>query len=256
MKLNSYHIGSADAPALIIIHGLFGSASNFRSLAKIYSEDFSVTCLDLRNHGASPHDNDVSFDAMAADVVEFMDDHGIPRAHIMGHSLGGKVAMQLALTHPDRIDKLIIGDIAPITYPHHHDRIFEGLQAVRAARLTSRKEAEAILAEYVQIPQVRLFLMTNMVRGADQVFDWRINVDGLQQNYAELAKAPTGTPFTGKSCFIRGEMSDYVKETTYDVIKQIFPQAEIVTLKGAGHWLHAEKPQEYVRLTLDFLKKD
>lgn len=256
MKLNSTHIGSDTAPALIIIHGLFGSASNFRSLAKIYGETYSVTCLDLRNHGNSPHDEDISFDAMASDVIEFMDDAGLDRAHIMGHSLGGKVAMQLALSHPERVDKLIIGDIAPITYPHHHERIFEGLQAVRRAPLTSRKDAEKILENYVEIPQVRLFLLTNLVRKPDGSFDWRINVDGLQDNYQEVAKAPVGRSFNGPSLFIRGGLSDYVKAEDYFAIHSLFPEAEIATLEGTGHWLHAEKPREYVDMTMTFLQKD
>lgn len=254
MKLNYYQVGSG--PSLIILHGLFGSASNFRSLAKTFGEHYTVSCLDLRNHGASPHDDDISFDAMASDVLEFMDDQGIKATALMGHSLGGKVAMQIALNAPDRIAQLIVGDIAPVAYPHHHDRIFEGLNAVTRQNPASRKEAGEILVDYVDIPEVRLFLLTNLVRTEDGSLGWRINVAGLSGGYEHLAKAPSGQSFNGPSLFIRGSLSDYVKPETYPVIKDFFPAAEIATLEGTGHWLHAEKPREYTEIVLDFLKKE
>ena len=254
MKLNFFHVGNG--PNLIIIHGLFGSASNFRTLAKQFAESYSVYCVDLRNHGNSPHDDDISFDAMAADIMEFMQDHGLETASIMGHSLGGKVAMQLALTHPDVIEKLIIGDIAPVPYPHHHDRIFEGLNAIDNSQIESRKQAEKILSDYVDIPAVRLFLLTNLVRCEEKGFKWRINVSGLQHNYHLVSRTPVGDPYLGKTLFIRGDLSDYVKSEYYPAIHGMFPNAEIQTLEGTGHWLHAEKPVEYCKMVLEFLDKD
>jgi len=253
MKLNFYHMGAG--PNLIIIHGLFGSASNFRSLAKLYSTYFTVYGLDMRNHGASPHDNDVSFEAMASDIIEFMDAHGLEKSALMGHSLGGKVAMKVALTCPDRITRLIIGDIAPVDYPHHHDRIFEGLKEVSHRAVSSRKEAGQILADFVEAPEVRLFLLTNFVRQKDGAFAWRINVEGLLEGYDNIACRVNGTPYQGPSLFIRGALSDYVKEIYFPEIYRLFPKAEIVTLEGAGHWLHAEKPKEYVEITLEFLNR-
>ena len=254
MKLNFEQVGNG--PGLIILHGLFGSASNFRTLARQIGEFHTVYSLDLRNHGASPHDSDVSFDVMAADIIEFMDDHNIQETNLMGHSLGGKVAMQVALSHPDRISKLIAGDIAPVEYPHHHDGIFDGLNAVNRSDVSSRKEADAILADYVAIPEVRLFLLTNLVRKDDGSLGWRINVSALEGGYEYIAKKPEGHPYPGPSLFIRGALSDYVREDYYPAIYALFPQAKIVTMDGTGHWLHAEKPQEYKRIVLDFLKED
>ncbi len=251
MKLNFYQTGSG--PDLIILHGLFGSASNFRTLAKQFGDHYRVSCLDLRNHGASPHDDDVSFDAMASDIIEFMDDHGLGTTALMGHSLGGKVAMQVALTHPERISALIAGDIAPVEYPHHHDRIFAGLRAVSEKSVSSRREAEQILAEYVEIPEVRLFLLTNLVRTPESLV-WRINVRGLEKGYAHIARAPDGTAYDGPSLFIRGALSDYVNSDNIPAIYRLFPKAEIVTLAGAGHWLHAEKPEEFLAIVLNFLE--
>ncbi len=253
MKLNFYQTGSG--PDLIILHGLFGSASNFRTLANKFGEFYRVSCLDLRNHGASPHDDDVSFDAMASDIIEFMDDHGLETTALMGHSLGGKVAMQMALNHPERISALIVGDIAPVEYPHHHDRIFEGLRAVSEKSVSSRREAEQILAEYVEIPEVRLFLLTNLVRTPDnQSLVWRINISGLEKGYAHIARAPDGKAYDGPSLFIRGALSDYINSANMPAIYRFFPNAEIITLEGAGHWLHAEKPKEYLAIVLNFLE--
>lgn len=254
MKLNFDQIGCG--PSLIILHGLFGSASNFRTLAKQFGEHYTVYCLDLRNHGSSPHDDDVSFDAMASDIIEFMDREGIDDTVLMGHSLGGKVAMQVALNHPHRISKLIAGDIAPVEYPHHHDRIFDGLNEVTRRSPASRKEAEQILVDYVEIPEVRLFLLTNLTRAEDGSLQWRINVDGLVNGYEHIAKKPWGTPFTGPSLFIRGALSDYVCQEYFPAIYELFPTAEITTLDGTGHWLHAEKPKEYTEIVLKFLNRE
>ncbi|MBL4802755.1 MAG: alpha/beta fold hydrolase [Emcibacter sp.] len=253
MELKFDQVGQG--PNLIIIHGLFGSASNFRTLAKQFGEFYTVYSLDLRNHGASPHDDDVSFKAMAMDVIEFMDKHDIEQAAIMGHSLGGKVTMQIALNFPERVSKVIIGDIAPVKYPHHHDRIFDGLNAVMKADVSSRKEADQVLVDYIDIPAVRLFLLTNLSRTPDKSLVWRINVKGLEQGYEYITQKPVGTAYTGPSIFIRGELSDYVKEEYFPGIYELFPKAEIVTLENAGHWLHAEKPKEYMEIALNFLKR-
>lgn len=254
MKLNYDKTGSG--PGLIILHGLFGSASNFRTLARQFGAYYTVYCLDLRNHGTSPHDDDVSFDAMASDVLEFMDSEDIEDVILMGHSLGGKVAMQVALNNPHRISHLIAGDIAPVEYPHHHDRIFAGLNEVSRRRPASRKEAEQILVDYVDMPEVRLFLLTNLARAEDGSLYWRINVDGLLNGYAHIVKEPYGTPYGGPSLFIRGALSDYVKEDYFPEIYALFPAAEITTLADTGHWLHAEKPKEYMEIVLEFLNRE
>ena len=254
MKLRFDHYGEDGFP-LIILHGLFGSASNFRTLAKLYGEKFSVFCLDLRNHGESPQDDDTSYDAMASDVVEFMDDQDIDTAHVIGHSMGGKVAMQLALTHPERVTKLIVGDIAPVSYPPHHVSVFDGLNAIDLAAISSRGDAENVLKDYIAEPGVRLFLLSNLARRKDQGFYWRMNLPVLDAHYPDIAAAPTGTPFEKDCLFIRGELSDYIPDSFFPAIYKLFPYAQIETLAGAGHWLHAEKPQDFTKLVMDFLEE-
>lgn len=254
MQLTFDNVGSG--PNLIILHGLFGSASNFRTLAKQFGEFYTVHCLDIRNHGSSPHDDDVSLAAMARDITDFMDDHGLDKSHLLGHSMGGKIAMQVAMTTPQRISKLIIGDIAPVTYPHHHDKIFQGMNEVTRLSPTSRKEAHDILAGYVEIPEVRQFLLTNLKRTDDNCYVWRLNVTGLEAGYEHLMKKPTGLPFQGPSLFIRGMLSDYVGENTFPAIYEMFPQAEIISMTNTGHWLHAEKPVEFRDHVLNFLTRD
>lgn len=255
MKLNFDQYGdAASKDPLIIIHGLYGSAANFRGLAKIYSNDFNVYCLDLRNHGNSPHSNEITYSLMAADVVEFMDEQGLDHAHILGHSMGGKTAMQLALNHPERIDKLVLGDIAPVLYPHHHETIFEGLLAMPLAEIGSRGEADKMLSKHVEEAGVRMFLLTNLKRADDGNFAWRINLSALISEYDHIAAAPEGISYDGETLFIRGDLSDYVADEYVPEIMEIFPNAKIETIDDCGHWLHSEKPKEFSEILLRFLK--
>lgn len=254
MKLNfdNFDDGTGQ-PVLIILHGLFGSGSNFRGLAKEYAKYFNVYCLDLRNHGKSPHSSEMSYPIMAADVVEFMDDQNIDKANILGHSMGGKTAMQIALSYPERIIKLLISDIAPVIYPHHHQRIFEGLNAINMSQLKSRGQAEQILKDYVDDPGIRMFLLTNLVRLDGGGFKWRINIAALDDNYDHIAEAPEGFTYDGETLFVRGELSDYIHDQYVPETLDIFTNARIETIQGGGHWLHSQKPQEFSKILLDFL---
>lgn len=252
MKLHFDKYGTG--PVLIILHGLFGSASNFRGLARRYGEHFETYCLDLRNHGASPHDDVMSYPVMAQDIVGFMDDQDINKAFVLGHSMGGKVAMQLALDHPGRVEKIIVGDIAPVRYPPHHKAVFDGLNAVDLLAISSRGEAEEILKDYVEDKGVRLFLLTNLARKPEGGFEWRINIKVLQEEYDHIAIGVTGGPYNGPALFIRGALSDYVKDEHFEGIRDLFPAAKIKTIPDTGHWLHAEKPEEFSALLFDFLK--
>ncbi|MDG1996366.1 MAG: alpha/beta fold hydrolase [Emcibacteraceae bacterium] len=256
MKLNFDQYGDdASKKPLIIIHGLYGSAANFRGLAKIYAEDFIVFCIDLRNHGNSPHSEKITYSLMAEDVIEFMDDQGIRKAHILGHSMGGKTAMQLALNYPDRIDKLVIGDIAPVEYPHHHETIFEGLLAIPVANIERRGEAEQVLKHYVAEAGVRLFLLTNLIRADDgQGFKWRINIAALIGEYKHIQAAPEGISYEGETLFIRGANSDYIADEYVPETLEFFPNANIETIDDCGHWLHSEKPKEFSEIMLNFLR--
>ncbi|MAC47520.1 alpha/beta fold hydrolase [Oceanospirillum beijerinckii] len=239
---------------LIIIHGLFGSADNWRTLAKKFAENYKVYCVDLRNHGRSPHVESMNYHAMAADLEQFMVAQQIEQAHIIGHSMGGKVAMQLALNHPERIAKLIVADIAPVTYEHGHDDVIAAFYAVRAAGgVASRKEGDVLMSEYVKELGVRQFLMTNLEKKETGKLEWRVGLDQIRDDYESVVQAPAGTPFNGKALFIRGGHSHYVLDSYWPQIEALFPQAQLSTIDGAGHWLHAEKPLDFFDTVSQFL---
>ena len=257
MKLNFDYYGTTPGNiSLIILHGLYGSASNFRGLAKVYAQDFDVYCLDLRNHGASPHSDDISYPLMADDVIELMDDQNITKANIVGHSMGGKTAMQIALSYPERVNKLLVSDIAPVKYEHRHSKIFEGLNAINLDQIETRGQAEQILKDYEDDAGIRLFLLTNLVRNDDGGFKWRLNLAALEQHYDYIADAPQGINYDGETLFIRGELSDYIQDQYVPEIFEIFTNAKIETIVDGGHWLHAQKPKEFSDLLMNFFKEN
>ncbi|MAU41974.1 MAG: alpha/beta hydrolase [Kordiimonas sp.] len=241
---------------LFILHGLFGSASNFRSLAKVFAAHMHVFCVDLRNHGQSPHGEDICYDTLAKDVIRLVDHIGADKINILGHSMGGKVAMQCALTYPDRIDSLIVGDIAPVYYPPHHSEIFAAFRAVDEAGIIKRNDAETIMRDYVDDSGVRMFLLSNLRCDPDGRFRWRLNYPVLSDHYDDIAAAPEGYPFDGKTLFIRGGRSEYIPTAYEPAIYDLFPAAAIETIAGAGHWLHAEKPVEFTNIIEKFIKAD
>lgn len=256
MKLNFRQFSDQGEP-LLILHGLFGSLSNWAWHSRKFAEHFAVTALDLRNHGTSPHSDEMSYPAMAADVLEFMDDQAINTAHVLGHSMGGKVAMQLALNHPERIRRLVVADVAPVQYGGErgeHDEIFEGLSAVDLATLESRAAADHQLAAWVEDEVVRQFLLSNLIRNDEGQFAWRINLPVLRERYADLrAKPQSDRRYDGEVLFVRGDLSDYITEHHRDEILALFPKAKIKTIVQTGHWLHAEKPETFNRIVSTFL---
>ncbi|MDP1930177.1 MAG: alpha/beta fold hydrolase [Gammaproteobacteria bacterium] len=255
MKLNFKQYSTEGEP-LLIMHGLFGSLGNWGWHSRELAKDFAVTGLDLRNHGGSPHSDDMDYACMADDVLEFMDDHRIKRCHLLGHSMGGKVAMQMALQAPQRVDHLIVADIAPVQYHGEHDNIFAGLLAIDLATIGSRNEADTILAKYEEDELVRQFLLTNLVKNPDGGFQWRINLPVLHASYANLRDKPTGSVFDGPVLFVKGALSNYITEKHRSEILQRFPQAKIKVIMHTGHWLHAEKPQTFYRIVHNFLNPD
>ena len=256
MKLHCKQFSTQGEP-LLVMHGLFGSLGNWSWHCRQLSKDFAVYGLDLRNHGASPHSDEMDYSHMAQDVLEFMDDHGIARAHLLGHSMGGKVAMQVALSAPERVDHLVVADIAPVTYRGEHDDIFAGLLAIPLDSLTNRAEADRILLPYEPDELVRQFLLTNLVKNPEGGFQWRINLPILQSNYERLReKPPAEGPFEGPTLFIKGALSNYITEKHRDEILARFPNARTKLIMHTGHWLHAEKPQTFHRIVLQFLKPD
>lgn len=256
MKLNFKQYATQGEP-LLILHGLLGNLNNWTWHSRRLAEQFAVYAIDLRNHGASPHADAMSYPLMAQDVIEFMDDQGIAASHILGHSMGGKVAMQLAMDHPDRIRRLVIADIAPVQYGGErgeHDEIFEGLSALDLDALSSRTQADKELAAWVDDEVVRQFLLSNLERNADGSFAWRINLPILRDSYPALRDKPAGEGvFDRETLFIRGDLSDYITEAHRQETLRHFPRATVKTLMQAGHWLHAEKPETFNRLVLDFL---
>lgn len=248
---------SSEGKPLIILHGLFGSLSNWAWHSKKFASHFSVYALDLRNHGGSPHADSMTYPQMARDVLHFMDAQNIKKAHILGHSMGGKVAMQLALTAPQRVDRLVVADISPVQYGGErgeHDEIFEGMCALQPESLQSRAEADRQLADWVEDEIVRQFLLSNLVRHPDGGFQWRINLPALKKCYPALrAKPEADAAFQGPVLFVRGDLSDYIQPRHKDEVLSLFPAAQIKTIMQTGHWLHAEKPDTFNRIVTDFL---
>lgn len=239
---------------LLIMHGVFGSSDNWQTLGKVFSEHFKVYLIDLRNHGNSPHSDDFDYNVMVADMVELMDENGLDKAHVLGHSMGGKVAMNLATSHANRINKLIVVDIAPKQYPPHHQQIFDGFHSVDLPNLQSRKEADQQLEKVISNMGVRQFILKNLTRDAEGKFAWKLNVSAIERAIDEVGQGlEDEVGFEGGSLFIGGGKSDYILAEDHVKIKTLFPQSEIFTIEGAGHWVHAEKPNELSKMVLDFL---
>ncbi|MBL0598277.1 alpha/beta fold hydrolase [Aeromonas jandaei] len=241
-------------PAVILIHGLFGSLDNLGLLARAIGEHYRVISVDLRNHGVSFRSDDMSYPAQAADILALMDHLGLDQAAIVGHSMGGKVGMQLAKLAPARVSRLVVADMAPVAYPHsRHQNVFAGLNATLATLPQSRSDAERILAEHIEIAGVRQFLLKSFAKG-DDGWQWRFNVPALEQNYANIMGWPEDERrFEGPVLFIKGGDSDYMQPQYSEAALAQFPAAKVRVIAGTGHWLHAEKPMLFNKLVVDFL---
>ncbi len=251
LTLHAVRSGSGQQ-AVVLLHGLFGSASNLGLLARALEADFTVYRVDLRNHGRSFQLDDMDLPAMADDVARLLSAEGLERAHLVGHSLGGKVAMQLALNRPERVASLVVADIAPIAYPRHHDAILAALQGIDLRALKNREQADQALKPAVDEAGVRQFLLKNLARD-NGGWQWRMNLPALAANYDALRAAPSGEPYIGPVLFIKGEESDYITEEARGPIMRLFPGCQVKVIQGAGHWLHADKPAVFNRLVLRFL---
>jgi pimeloyl-ACP methyl ester carboxylesterase len=251
MKLYAREAGSG--PPLVILHGLFGSSDNWVTQSKLYSPEFKVYAVDLRNHGQSPHSDDFDYTAMVGDLRAFFQQHNISSAFLIGHSMGGKAAMSFALTYPEYVSKLVVVDIAPRAYELEHDKILQGLNAIPIASLSSRNEADDILSKFVPEEPVRQFLLKNLQRKAEGGFSWKINLPVISKKLANIGVAvPNGSVFDKPTLLIRGSRSVYVQKSDWDDVLKRFPQATLETM-DTGHWVHAEKPQEFVALTTQWL---
>jgi esterase len=250
-----YSEQGSGAITVVLLHGLFGSGDNLGALARALAPDYRVISVDLRNHGRSPHSATMTLAELAGDVLALLDALAVERAHLVGHSLGGKVAMQLALSAPARVGRLVCADIAPVQYAPHHHGIFAGLQAVDLAALNQRGEADAVLARDIDEVPVRQFLLKSLYRD-EGGFHWRFDLAALIANYKEVLAAPEGEPFEGPTLFIKGGDSDYLLPEHADRVKALFPNFRVKVIEGTGHWLHGEKPVVFNKLVKDFLDRE
>ncbi len=252
MKLNFKKIGSG--PPLVILHGLFGSADNWFSIARELEKSFTLYLVDQRNHGDSPHGDEWNYKVMVEDLKELLDQEGLEKVFLMGHSMGGKTAMNFALQYPERVEKLIVADIAPRYYQVHHQIILKGLNAIDLKTIKSRKEADDILAQYVPELGIRQFLLKSLGRDSDG-FVWKINLPVITKNIEEVGKAlEEGNLYDGPTLFLAGENSDYIQQSDLAEMGEFFPNYEVEFISGAGHWLHAEQPELVIEEVLKFLK--
>lgn len=254
LELAHTAFGESGSP-VVIMHGLFGAARNWTSIAKRLGQDHRVFALDLRNHGASPWSDDVSYAAMAEDVRVFIEQRALEPVALVGHSMGGKVAMHLALQYRDLVDRLVIADIAPVAYDHSFDDFFDAMRGVDLSRVQRRAEVEAALESSIPDRGIRAFLLQNLVR-KDGGFRWQLNLDALAMHMDDLTGWPDDLPgrrFEGPILFIAGERSDYLRPRHRETILRLFPDARFMTLKDAGHWVHAEQPEAFTATVRAFL---
>jgi pimeloyl-ACP methyl ester carboxylesterase len=244
-----------DGQPLILLHGIFGSSDNWLTQAKLLSAHYHTYALDLRNHGQSPHDDAFDYPVMAADVLEFMETNNVNAPVIIGHSMGGKVAMNFALAYPDKLKNAIIVDIAPKAYNMRHYVILEGLMAIPIDEVTSRSQADEILSRFVPEPDVRQFLLKNLQRKPEGGFRWKLNLSAIA---ASIEKIGLDLQVPGKFekpvLFIKGLRSNYIGEGDITHIQEVFPLAEMQTL-DTGHWVPAEMPKEFVAMVEGWLER-
>lgn len=264
MKL--FYRESGQGNTLIILHGLYGSSDNWVSIVKELEKHFRVINIDQRNHGQSPHSHEHNYALMANDLLELFDDLKIDKANVIGHSMGGKAAMEFAFEHPDRIDSLIVVDIAPWSHLEgneqsaqivsEHKKIIEGLKSIPLNNLKSRNEADELLAQWVKGEMVRQFLLKNLKRENDGSFSWKLNLSAISENITSMMEgiASSDKKSEVRTLFIKGNLSNYIPTEKEERLSKYFKNSTLATIEGAGHWVHAEKPKEFINAILAFLE--
>ncbi len=256
MKLLHSSISGKGSP-LIILHGFLGMGDNWKSLANKFSDHYQVHVIDQRNHGRSFHDDDFSYEVLVEDLLNYLDHHKLKSVQILGHSMGGKTAMLFAVEYPERVDKLMVADIAPRFYPPHHQMILDALGEVDFKMIRSRSEIDEILQKYIPEIGIRQFLLKNVYRKEKNQFGFRFNFEVLEEHYDEIGVAlPPRTIFEGPVLFLKGALSGYIDEQDKDLISAHFPNSKIVTIANSGHWLHAENPIDFYNSVVRFLEND
>ena len=253
MKLNHKTFGAG--PPLVVLHGLFGTLDNWQTLARRWAEHYTVILVDQRNHGRSPHRPTMDYHLMAEDLAAFLEEQWVHECYLLGHSMGGKVAMQTALTYPDLVDRLVVVDMAPRQFPRGHDDVFRALRGFDPATLEDRRHADELMKPLMPSRSVRQFLLKNLARDPERGFRWRMNLDVLEADYEKLIGpvGKAGQTFPGPALFVRGGASDYVRDGDLADIRRLFPAAELATVAGAGHWVHATHAEALHDRVHDFL---
>lgn len=255
MKLNFRIVGAG--PPLVILHGLLGSLDNWVPHAQMLSTQFKVFLLDLRNHGHSPHADEFNYEAMVADLVEFLQDQKISRTHLLGHSMGGKVAMRFTQLHPGATHKLVVADMSPREYPPRYAAILEAMHSLDLTQFQQRAEVDAVLVTAAPDKNIRQFLLKNIGRDGAGKMCWKPNVPAIRANYHQVRSAlPIEPSFAGPTLFVRGGKSDYIRDADVPRIQEMFPAARLETIATAGHWVHAEAPEEFLRIVTSFLSPE
>jgi esterase len=255
MKLFFKKTGEDSGRPVIIMHGLFGLSDNWNTIAKALAEkNFCCYAVDLRNHGRSPHSDDFDYTVMAADIAELMDDQKISRADFIGHSMGGKVAMFFSELYTERVNKMIVADIAPRYYPPHHQSIIAALKSFKPSELSGRKEAEEILRTSIKEESTIQFLLKNLYWNENEKLEWRFGLNELEKNIDKVGeKFSSDHQIDLDILFLKGEHSGYINAEDEIEIRKIYPRAKIEMITNAGHWVHAENPTEFLECTIRFL---
>ena len=240
---------------LLILHGFLGMSDNWKTLGSKYAENgYQAHLIDQRNHGKSFHSPDFDYEFLSNDVANYMDRHNLESTAIIGHSMGGKTAMQLAVTHPELVNKLIVADIAPKFYPPHHQPIIDALVKLDFSQISSRKQADEALSQNLPDFGIRQFLLKNLYWVEQGKLGLRFNLDVLKNKMEEIGEnINASSEFRGKTLFVRGDRSEYILPNDFSQIRKHFPSAQIETVDNAGHWLHAENPVQFFEKTLSFL---
>ncbi len=253
MKLNYKEFGQGDP--LIILHGLFGTSDNWQTLAKQFAKNYTVFIIDQRNHGRSPHDDEFNYQVMAEDLKDFMEEHWIYETKMIGHSMGGKTAMQFALDYPDMLEKLVVVDIANQQYEGGHESIFKALLSLDLDKIKNRKEADEFLKGQIEDFGVRQFLLKNLTRNKEGGYEWKMNLPIIHKNYQSiLGKIESEETFENATLFIKGGLSKYITDENFATTQQLFPNSELKTIENVGHWVHAAAPKELLQIVESFLE--
>ncbi|MDT0647883.1 alpha/beta fold hydrolase [Zunongwangia sp. F260] len=253
MKLHSTILG--EGTPFLILHGFLGMSDNWKTLGNSFSENgYEVHLIDQRNHGKSPHSDDFNYNLLAEDIKDYCKEKNLEKIILLGHSMGGKTAMLTAFLNSELVEKLIVVDIAPKYYAPHHQEILNGLTALDEATITSRGDAEDFLGEFVPDKPTRLFLLKNLYWKTKEKLALKLNLRVLKDNIEDLGAAlPVQYTYDKATLFIKGGNSGYIKEEDWKTIKEQFSKAELVTIPGAGHWVHAEKRKDFLKAVMEFL---